>query len=97
MLKRCITSQTGQKPIETAALNRGAAVILCSTKSLPLYRESPLSDTCHRRGAKRDELYSLLQKRNCFSATLAKRPAALVIRTEGKNKPLYSKGVTTWA
>jgi hypothetical protein len=38
-----------------------------------------------------------LQKRNCFSATLAKRPAALVIRTEGKNKPLYSKGVTTWA
>ena len=81
----------------TAILDNGMAVILRSTRKLFLYWKSPCSDTQHQRSAKRGELYNLLQKRNYFSATLAKCPAALVIRTEGKNKPLYSKGVTTWA
>lgn len=76
----------------TAILGNRMAVILCSTRKLSLCLESLFSDTCCQRHPKRGDLYNLLQKRNYFSATLAKWPVALVIRTEGKASPFSLRG-----
>ena len=91
------TSRIIREQQMAAILSNRMAAILCSTRNLPLYRKTPFSDIYHRQGTKGDELYNLLLKRNYFSATLAKRLVALVIKTEGKNKPLCPRGVTRWA
>lgn len=99
MLKRCITSQTDRKPTEAAALNQGTAAFFCST-GIPLlskglwYFSIPKQ---RNRNGKTLTFHNLLTKAHYFSVPLAKCPVALVIRTEGKKKPLYPKGVTAWA
>lgn len=99
MLKRCITSQAGRKPIEAAAPNQGAAAFFCSTE-IPLLSKGlwhfPISQQRGRNG-KALTFHNLLTKAHYFSVPLAKCPVALVIRTEEKKKPLYPKGVTAWA
>ena len=65
---------------------------LYSTKKLLLRSDLQSPAVSFLQKSKADDLYNLLQKENYFSANLAKCPVALVIRTEGKKKPLCLRG-----
>ena len=73
---------------QAAAPNQGAAAFFYSTET---------EHFCRRDGqraiSKTIEEYLLLPKK-ILSKSLAKHPLALVIRIEGKNKPLPEKGMT---
>jgi len=65
---------------------------LYSTKKLLLRSDLQSPAVSFLQKSKADDLYNLLQKENYFSANLAKCPVALVIRTEGKEKPFSLRG-----
>ena len=90
MLKRCITSQPGRKPIETAAPNQGAAAFFCSTGIL-LLEESLRYFSISQQQAQRGKpivFYNLLPEKHYFRLNRAETPFADVVLTEGqKRKP----------
>ena len=90
MLKRCITSQAGRKPIEAAAPKQGAAAIFCST-GIPLIYEnlwySLISQQTGQTG-KTITFYNLLARKHYFRLNRAETPLPNVVLIEGqKNKP----------
>ena len=90
MLKRCITSQAGRKPIEAAAPKQGAAAFFCST-GIPLIYESLwyslISQQTGQTG-KTITFYNLLARKHYFRLNRAETPLANVVLTEGqKCKP----------
>jgi len=90
MLKRCITSQAGRKPIEAAAPNQGAAAFFCSTGIL-LLEESLRYFSISQQQAQRGKpivFYNLLPEKHYFRLNRAETPFADVVLTEGqKRKP----------
>ena len=90
MLKQCITSQTGRKPIEAAAPNQGAAAFFCSTGIL-LLEESLRYFSISQQQAQRGKpivFYNLLPEKHYFRLNRAETPFADVVLTEGqKRKP----------
>ncbi len=90
MLKRCITSQAGRKPIEAAAPKQGAAAFFCSTGIL-LLEESLRYFSISQQQAQRGKpivFYNLLPEKHYFRLNRAETPFADVVLTEGqKRKP----------
>ena len=90
MLKRCITSQPGRKPIETAAPNQGAAAFSYSTEILPLGKSLwyfPISRQWTQ-GGKPIAFYNLLVRKHYFRLNRAETPLANVVLIEGqKHRP----------
>lgn len=90
MLKQCITSQTGRKPIEAAAPNQGAAAFFCSTVIPLLYESLWYSLVSQQMGqnGKTITFYNLLARKHYFRLNRAETPFANVVLTEGqKHRP----------
>ena len=90
MLKRCITSQAGRKPIEAAAPKQGAAAFFCST-GIPLIYEnlwySLISQQTGQTG-KTITFYNLLARKHYFRLNRAETPLPNVVLIEGqKHRP----------
>lgn len=88
MLKRCITSQAGQKPIEAAAPNQGAAAFFYSTEILPLGTNLwcfPIFQQ-QAQGGKPIAFYNLLPEKHYFRLNRAETPFADVVLTEGQKR-----------
>ena len=90
MLKRCITSQPGRKPIETAAPNQGAAVFFCSTGTPFLWGSLRYYPVFQQQAQKEKFIvfHNLLTGKHYFRLNRAETPFANVVLTEGqKRKP----------
>ena len=88
MLKRCITSQAGRKPIDAAAPKHGAAAFFCSTGIL-LLEESLRYFSISQQQAQRGNpgvLYNLLPEKHYFRLNRAEPPFAHVVLTEGQKR-----------
>lgn len=96
MLKRCITPQTGRKPIEAAAPNQGAAAFFCST-GIPLLYESLWYSLISQQMGRKGEIitfYNLLARKHYFRLNRAETPLANVVLIEGqKHRPSAIRGV----
>lgn len=86
MLKRCITSQTGRKPIETAAPNQGAAVFFCSTGTPFLWGRLRYYPVFQQQVQKGEFIvfHNLLTGKHYFRLNRAETPLANVVLTEGQ-------------
>lgn len=73
---------------EAAVLQIGTAASFCSTRIKGLSLETPFPIVSQHTGKSRGALYELLPETHYFRRHLAKRPPALVIRTEGMKSPL---------
>lgn len=86
MLKQCITSQTGRRPIEAAAPNQGAAAFFCSTGISLLYESLWYLPISQQWSQSRENItfYNLLAETHYFRLNRAETPFTNVVLTEGK-------------